>query len=124
VHPSDGCISNFGIRKSRKKNVNERRNLMANIISDETIEYVGILAKLELSDEEKEQAKKDMGDMLDYIDKLNELDTTSVEPMSHVFPLNNVFREDVVVNGDDSENILKNAPEEKDGSFAVPKTVD
>ncbi|MBQ5559861.1 MAG: Asp-tRNA(Asn)/Glu-tRNA(Gln) amidotransferase subunit GatC [Lachnospiraceae bacterium] len=97
---------------------------MANIISDETIEYVGILAKLELSDEEKEQAKKDMGDMLDYIDKLNELDTTSVEPMSHVFPLNNVFREDVVVNGDDSENILKNAPEEKDGSFAVPKTVD
>ncbi|MBQ3782617.1 MAG: Asp-tRNA(Asn)/Glu-tRNA(Gln) amidotransferase subunit GatC [Lachnospiraceae bacterium] len=97
---------------------------MANIISDETIEYVGILAKLELSDEEKEQAKKDMGDMLDYIDKLNELDTTSVEPMSHVFPLINVFREDVVVNGDDSENILKNAPEEKDGSFAVPKTVD
>ena len=49
---------------------------MANIISDETIEYVGILAKLELSDEEKEQAKKDMGSMLDYIDKLNELDTT------------------------------------------------
>ena len=45
---------------------------MANIISDETIEYVGILAKLELSEEEKEQAKKDMGSMLDYIDKLNE----------------------------------------------------
>ena len=42
---------------------------MANIISDETIEYVGILSKLELSDEEKEQAKKDMGSMLDYIDK-------------------------------------------------------
>ena len=49
---------------------------MANIISDETIEYVGILAKLELSEEEKEQAKKDMGSMLDYIDQLNELDTT------------------------------------------------
>ena len=44
---------------------------MANIISDETIEYVGILAKLELSDEEKEQAKKDMGSMLDYIDKFH-----------------------------------------------------
>ena len=66
---------------------------MANIISDETIEYVGILAKLELSPEEKEQAKKDMGSMLDYIDKLNELDTGGVEPMSHVFPVNNVFRE-------------------------------
>lgn len=97
---------------------------MANIISDETIEYVGILAKLELSEEEKEKAKKDMGSMLDYIDKLNELDTTGVEPMSHVFPVQNVFREDVVVNGDDRENILKNAPEEKDGSFVVPKMVD
>ena len=63
---------------------------MANIISDETIEYVGILAKLELSPEEKEEAKKDMGRMLDYIDKLNELDTQGVEPMSHVFPVHNV----------------------------------
>ena len=82
---------------------------MANIISDETIEYVGILAKLELSAEEKEQAKKDIGRMLDYVDKLNELDTASVEPMSHVFPVHNVFREDVVTNGDDRENMLKNA---------------
>ncbi|MFQ9933473.1 MAG: Asp-tRNA(Asn)/Glu-tRNA(Gln) amidotransferase subunit GatC [Lachnospiraceae bacterium] len=97
---------------------------MANIISDETIEYVGILAKLDLSKEEKEKAKKDMGSMLDYIDKLNELDTEGVEPMSHVFPVNNVFREDVVTNGDDRENILKNAPESKNGSFVVPKTVD
>ena len=97
---------------------------MANFISDETIEYVGILAKLELSDEEKEKAKSDMGKMLDYIDKLNELDTSAVEPMSHVFPVNNVFREDVVVNGDDRENILKNAPEQNEESFIVPKTFD
>ena len=74
---------------------------MANVISDETIEYVGILAKLMLSD-----------------------DTTDVEPMSHVFPVNNVFREDVVTNGDDRDNIIANAPEEKDGSFVVPKTFD
>jgi aspartyl-tRNA(Asn)/glutamyl-tRNA(Gln) amidotransferase subunit C len=98
--------------------------IMANIISDETIEYVGILAKLELSDEEKEKAKKDMGEMLDYIDKLNELDTGAVEPMSHVFPVHNVFREDVVTNGDDRENILKNAPEHNEESFIVPKTFD
>ncbi len=97
---------------------------MANIISDETIEYVGILAKLDLSDEEKEQAKTDMGKMLDYIDKLNELDTSNVEPMSHVFPVNNVFREDVVVNGDNRDEIIKNAPAAKEGSFMVPKTVD
>ena len=97
---------------------------MANVISDETIDYVGILAKLELNDEEKEQAKKDMASMLDYIDKLGELDTTDVEPMRHVFPVNNVFREDVVTNGDDRDNILKNAPEEKNGMFNVPKTFD
>lgn len=96
---------------------------MANVISDETIEYVGILAKLELSGEEKEQAKKDMGSMLDYIDKLNELDTSGVEPMSHVFPVNNVVREDVVTNGDDRDSILANAPEKKDGAFVVSKTI-
>lgn len=97
---------------------------MANVISDETIDYVGVLAKLELSDKEKEAAKKDMASMLDYIDKLNELDTTGVEPMSHVFPVQNVFREDAVTNGDDRTNILQNAPGEKDGMFIVPKTVE
>lgn len=95
-----------------------------NVISDETIEYVGILAKLELSGEEKERAKEDMANMLDYIDMLNELDTTGVEPMSHVFPVHNVFREDVVVNGDDRENMLANAPERKEGCYKVPKTVE
>ncbi len=97
---------------------------MANIINDETIEYVGILAKLELSDAQKEQAKKDMGRMLDYIDKLGELDTTGVEPMSHVFPVQNVFREDVVTNGDMRDALLANAPAEKDGMFMVPRTFD
>lgn len=96
---------------------------MANIISDETIDYVGILAKLELSPEEKEEAKKDMGRMLDYVDMLNELDTSGVEPMSHVFPVNNVFREDVVTNGDDRDNITANAPQKKDGAFMVSKTI-
>ncbi len=100
----------------------ERIQTMANIISDETIEYVGILAKLELSDEEKKQAKSDMGRMLDYIDKLGELDTTGVEPMSHVFPVYNVFREDVVTNSDTREELLANAPEQKDGMFMVPRT--
>lgn len=95
---------------------------MANIISDETIEYVGILAKLELSDVEKEKAKSDMGRMLDYIDKLGELDTTGVEPMPHVFPVENVFREDVVTNGDTREALLSNAPRQKDGMFMVPRT--
>ena len=97
---------------------------MPNVISDETIEYVGILAKLELSDEEKVAAKKDMGRMLYYFYKLCQLDTTGVEPMSHVFPVQNVFREDVVTNGDESEQTLANAPGEKDNMFVVPKTFD
>ena len=96
---------------------------MANKISDETIEYVGILAKLELSEKEKEEAKADMEKMLDYIDVLNELDTDGIEPMSHVFPVNNVFREDVVTNGDGSSDTLANAPLMKDQSFKVPKTI-
>ena len=97
---------------------------MANIISDETIEYVGILAKLELDDAQKENAKKDMADMLDYIDKLGELDTDGIEPMSHVSDVKNVWREDVVTNDDERENIIKNAPGQKDGMFEVPKTFD
>lgn len=96
---------------------------MANVVTDETIDYVGILAKLELNDEEREQAKQDMATMLDYIDKLNELDTDGVEPMSHVFPINNVFREDEVTNGDGREETLANAPEVKQDCILVPKTV-
>jgi len=96
---------------------------MADRISDETIEYVGILAKLELSPKEREEAKEDMSRMLDYIDKLDELDTSGVEPMSHVFPVSNVFREDVVTNGDNKEQTLANAPLRKEDSFEVPKTI-
>lgn len=95
---------------------------MAENITNETIDYVSILAKLELTGEEREGAKRDMCRMLDYIDKLNELDTDGVEPMSHVFPLQNVFREDEVTGEDGSEDTLKNAPEKRDNMFLVPKT--
>ena len=96
---------------------------MANVISDETMEYVGILAKLELKDEEKESARQDMQKMLDYVDKLDELDTSGVEPMSHIFGDQNVFREDVVTNGDNSQAMLANAPKAKEGQYQVPKTI-
>lgn len=96
---------------------------MANIISDETMEYVGILAKLELSEEEREAAKADMEKMLDYIDTLNELDTEDTKAVSHIFPVYNVFREDVVEERDGSADTLANAPQEKDHCFKVPKTI-
>ena len=93
------------------------------IITDETIEYLGILAKLEITEDEKERAKKDISDMLDYVEILKGLDTKNVEALSHTFPIHNVFREDVVVNGDDRTAILQNAPEQKDGCYKVPLVV-
>lgn len=93
-------------------------------ITDKTIEYVAALAKLELTEEEKEKAKTDMGSILGYITTMNELDTEGVTPMSHVFPIHNVFREDVVENGPDRDILLQNAPAKKDGCFMVPKTVE
>ncbi len=97
-------------------------NNMAVKIDDEVMEHISLLSKLELSEEEKEAAKKDMSGMLNYFDKLGELDTTDVEPMTHVFAVQNVFREDVVTNGEESEITLQNAPEKKDSMFVVPKT--
>lgn len=97
---------------------------MADKITEETIEYVSTLAKLDLTGEERKGAMQDMCRMLEYIDRLNELDTAGVEPMSHVFPLQNVFREDEVIHGDGSEENLKNAPEQKEDMFVVPKTID
>ncbi len=97
---------------------------MANDISNETIDYVAILARLELTGQEREEARQDMCRMLDYIDKLNELDTSGVEPMSHAFPLQNVFREDEVTEGDGCAETLQNAPEAREDMFVVPRTFD
>ena len=96
---------------------------MAKIIDDETMENVCILAKLSLSGQEREKAKADMQKMLDYVEKLDELDTSDVVPLSHIFGNANVFREDVVTNGDESVAMLKNAPKAKDGQYQVPKTI-
>lgn len=97
---------------------------MTERITDETIEYVSILAKLELSEEEKKKAKLDMNEMVGFFDQLNELDTSQVEPLSHAFAIQNVFREDEITNVDEREQILKNAPEQKDNMFVVPKTIE
>ena len=92
-------------------------------ISEETIDSVGILAKLDLSCEEKELTKQDIEEMLLNMSKLNELDTAGIEPMTHVFPLRNVFREDIAANTDGRADTLANAPEQKNGGIKVPKTI-
>lgn len=93
-------------------------------ITQDTVEYVAALAKLKLSEEEKNQTAQDLERILAYIETMNGLDTDGVEPMSHVLPVKNVFREDIVTNKDNREEVLKNAPKQKDGSFSVPKTVE
>ncbi len=88
------------------------------------ISYLEELGRIRLTDEEKAKTLTDLKSILEYMDKLNELDTSSVEPLSHAFPLTNVYREDVVTNGDLRDAILANAPTQKDGCFKVPKTVE
>jgi len=97
---------------------------MSNRFEKEMIEYVSILAKLDLDEEEQIQAGKDMEQMLDYIDKLKELDTQQIEPMTHIFPINNVFRDDEITNSDDRSALLQNAPKQSEGQYQVPKTVE
>jgi len=93
-------------------------------ITMDLISYLEKLGRIRLTEDEKEKTLIDLRSILGYIDKLNELDTDSVEPLSHAFPITNVFREDVVTNSDRRDAILSNAPAQKDGSFKVPKTVE
>jgi aspartyl-tRNA(Asn)/glutamyl-tRNA(Gln) amidotransferase subunit C len=93
-------------------------------IDDNLIDYIGELSRLELSGEEKEARKKDLSDVLNYIDKLNELDTEGVREMTHPFEATNRFREDVVTNTDRRAEMLANAPDRRGDSFKVFKTVE
>ena len=87
------------------------------------MENVCILAKLSLTEEEKVKAAAEMQKMLDYVEKLDELDTRNVEPLSHIFGNRNVFREDVVTNGDNHARMMANAPKSKENQYQVPKTI-
>ena len=93
-------------------------------ISDEVMANTELLAKLALTDEEREKSRQEMEKILGYVDKLNELDTEGVEPLISLFPVENVFREDKVVNGDRRDKLVDLAPRKKDGQYLVPKTVE
>ena len=94
------------------------------MITEETIQYVAALAKLNVCEEEKKKIAQELDHILDFIETMNELDTEGVEPMSHVLPVKNVFREDIVINKPDREVLLANAPVKKEGSFVVPRTIE
>lgn len=92
------------------------------VIDDKLIGYIEDLSRLRLTEEQKVKSAEELTKILAYIEKLNELDTTGVEAISHPFPFTNNFREDQVKPSLDRELVIKNAPVKKDGCFEVPKT--
>lgn len=88
------------------------------------VAYVARLARLQLSEEERRAFQEQLQDIVGYVRKVQELDVSSVEPMSHGIPVNNVFRTDEPVDGLPRETVLANAPAHRDGQFTVPKIVE
>lgn len=93
-------------------------------ITANDVEHVANLARLELSDAEKAVFTDQLNTILNYVDKLNSLNTDDVEPTSHVLPITNVMREDERKPSLPIEKVLLNAPDEEDGQFKVPAVLD
>ena len=93
------------------------------MIGKEDVEYVAWLARLELTEEEKERFTRRLGQVLEHAEKIKSLSTREVEPTSHVVPLKNVMREDEVLPGLTREEALSNAPRREGGYFVVPRIV-
>ena len=91
------------------------------MITTKDVEHVAKLARLELTEAEKEMFTHQLGDVLAHVEKMNEVDTTGVEPMNHPIDFVNVMREDEVKYEQTKEELMKNAPVEEDGFFMVPK---
>jgi aspartyl-tRNA(Asn)/glutamyl-tRNA(Gln) amidotransferase subunit C len=92
-------------------------------VSRDDVEYVAKLARIELTEEEKNTLTSQLNSILGHIEKLSELDTEGVEPTFHVFDVQNVFREDEVRPSLPTEEILKNAPVRDGNFFKVPKII-
>jgi aspartyl-tRNA(Asn)/glutamyl-tRNA(Gln) amidotransferase subunit C len=93
-------------------------------ISKKEIEHIASLARLYLSEEEKELFGLQLSSILDYMEKLNELDTKDIKPTSHVLPLSNVMRDDIPRPSIPREDALLNAPDHTDKFFRVPKIIE
>ncbi len=92
-------------------------------VNDALIDKLAHLSRLEFSAEEKEDIKNDLEKMIGFIDKLNELDTTGVEPILHMSENVNVFRKDEVEGEISKEDVFRNAPSHDDNFFKVPKVI-
>jgi aspartyl-tRNA(Asn)/glutamyl-tRNA(Gln) amidotransferase subunit C len=94
------------------------------IIDKETVDKIANLARLELAEDEKESLIGDMGKILDFMAKLNEMDTTGVEPLVYMTNEINVLRDDVVKQEITTKEALKNAPKHNDEYFLVAKVIE
>ncbi len=92
-------------------------------VSKKDVEHIADLAKLHFEANEIEEYTKHLNQILTYVDKLNELDTSKVEPLSYPVEYTNVFREDKVKPGVTTEQALKNAPDRNELYFKVPKVI-
>ena len=92
-------------------------------INDALLDKLALLARLRFEDDEKTAIKSDLEKMIGFVDKLNELDTSEVEPLLHISENVNVFREDIVQNMCSSNEALLNAPMQDDQFFKVPKVI-
>jgi aspartyl-tRNA(Asn)/glutamyl-tRNA(Gln) amidotransferase subunit C len=93
-------------------------------LSKETVKYIADLSRIELKSEELEKLSRQLQDILDFINKLTELDITNTNPTSHILPINNVLREDTTAESLALDYVLLNAPSRKDSFFSVPKVIE
>lgn len=91
------------------------------MITIEDVEHVAKLARLELSEEEKIKFTTQLGDVLKYVEQMNEVDTSNVEPMAHAVDFVNVMRDDIVNYEQTHDELMQNAPDSENGFFKVPK---
>jgi aspartyl-tRNA(Asn)/glutamyl-tRNA(Gln) amidotransferase subunit C len=97
---------------------------MSNTVNKNDVSYIANLAKLNIEKENVEKFTEEFNNIIDYINKLSEVNTENVEPTSHVLEMFNVLREDTVASSLDEEEVFKNAPNKEKGHFKVPRIVE
>ncbi len=93
-------------------------------ISAKDVEHVADLARLYITDEEKKALEGELSAIIDFADKLSEVDTEGIEPAAHAIHIQNVFRKDEIVPSYKREELIENAPDKQAGCFAVPRIVE
>jgi aspartyl-tRNA(Asn)/glutamyl-tRNA(Gln) amidotransferase subunit C len=93
-------------------------------VDDNTVKRIARLARLRISDAEAGALKGELNGILTWVEQLNEVDTTGVEPMTRVVPIELPQRADVVTDGNIADDIVRNAPRAEDHFFVVPKVVE